>query len=122
MASNPINLAFRFILELAALVAMGYWGWNTGEGWTRWFLMLGVPLIAAALWGVFRVDNDPGRAPVRVPGILRLVLELAYFAFAVWALNDAGATTASWILGIAVLVHYLISYDRVLWLVRGKKL
>ena len=94
MASNPLNLAFRFILELTALVAIGYWGWMTGEGWTRWILMLGVPLIAAVLWGVFRVDNDPGKAPVRVPGFLRLALELAYFAFAVWALSDAGATTA----------------------------
>ena len=118
MASNPLNLAFRFFLELAALVAIGYWGWNVGEGWTRWLLMLGVPLVAAVLWGVFRVDNDPGRAPVRVPGFLRLALELAYFGFAVWSLNDAGATTASWILGISVLVHYLISYDRILWLVR----
>jgi len=120
MASNPFNLAFRFTLELAALAAMGYWGWKTGESWTRWLLMIGVPLIAAAIWGVFRVDNDPGRAPVRVPGIFRLALELAYFAFVVWALGDAGATPASWILGIAVFVHYILSYDRVLWLVRNR--
>ena len=83
MASNPLNLAFRFFLELAGLFAIGYWGWHTGQGWQRWLLMLGVPLIAAALWGIFRVENDPGRAPVRVPGALRLALELAYFAFAV---------------------------------------
>jgi hypothetical protein len=118
MGSNPLNLAFRFFLELAGLVAMGYWGWKTGDGWTRWIFMLGAPLIAAVFWGGFRVDDDPGRAPVRVPGIMRLSLELAYFAFAVWALSDAGATTASWILGISVAVHYAISYDRILWLVR----
>ncbi len=28
MAFNPLNLALRFLLEVAALVAMGYWGWN----------------------------------------------------------------------------------------------
>jgi len=118
MGSHPLNLAFRFLLELVALFAMGYWGWRIGDGWLRWLLMLGVPLLAAVLWGVFRVDNDPGRAPVRVPGVLRLVLELAYFAFAVWALRDAGAVAASWLLGGAVLLHYAISYDRILWLLR----
>ena len=118
MSANPINLAFRFFLELAALVAMGYWGWHTGQGWLRWVLMLGVPLFAAVLWGTFRVPKDPGRAPVQVPGVVRLALELAYFGFAVWALSNAGAATASWILGLAVVVHYVISYDRILWLLR----
>ena len=118
LSSNPLNLAFRFLLELAALVAMGYWGWQTGPGWLRWLFMIGVPLIAAVLWGVFRVPNDPGPAPVRVPGLVRLALELFYFGFAVWGLGDAGAIGASWILGVSVLVHYVISYDRVLWLVK----
>jgi hypothetical protein len=115
LGSNPINLAFRFFLELAALIAMGYWGWRTGQGW---LLMLGVPLVAAALWGIFRVDNDPGKAPVRVPGLLRLGLELAYFGFATWALYDTGAIVWSSLLGLAVIVHYLVSYDRILWLLR----
>ena len=118
MSKNPLNLAFRFFLELAALFAIGYWGWHAGQGWLRWLLMLGVPLVAAALWGIFRVDNDPGRAPVRVPGVLRLALELVYFGFAVWGLYNAGAFTWSWVLGLAVAVHYLVSYDRILWLLR----
>lgn len=118
MGSNPVNLAFRFLLELAGLFAMGYWGWQQGDGWRGWLLMLGVPLIAAVLWGTFRVDNDPGKAPVRVPGAVRLALELAYFGFATWALIDAGAVIAGWILGGAVLVHYLFSYDRILWLLK----
>ena len=116
MGSNPINLAFRFLLELAALFAMGYWGWHAAEGGPRWLLVLGVPLAAAALWGTFRVENDPGRAPVRVPGAVRLALELAFFTFAAWALRDAGAVIASWVLAGAVLFYYVISYDRILWL------
>jgi hypothetical protein len=70
------------------------------------------------LWGVFRVPNDPGPAPVAIPGILRLVLELVYFALAVWALYDLGAIQLSWILGIVVAVHYAISYDRVIRLIK----
>jgi len=121
MGSNPINLAFRFLLEVVALLAIGYWGWSTSEGVLRFVLALGLPIIAAVLWGTFRVPNDAsssGKAPVPIPGFLRLVLELALFAFAVWGLYDAGAVQLSWILGLAVLVHYALSYDRISWLIR----
>lgn len=43
----------------------------------RFFLALGIPGVAAVLWATFRVPNDPGRAPVPVPGIVCLALELA---------------------------------------------
>ncbi len=119
MSNNPFNLALRFALEIAALVAMGFWGFRTGETTLMRFLIgLGVPVLAAALWGVFRVNDDPGPAPVAVPGALRLLLELAFFAFAVWALYAAGAPTPAWVLGLVVLAHYLVSYDRIAWLIR----
>ena len=117
MSSHPINLAVRFLLELAALLALGVWGWRQGEGWLQFVLALGIPFIAAALWGIFRVPNDPGPAPVAVPGVLRLALELAFFGLATWALYDIGATNLSWVLGIVVVVHYIISYDRIRWLI-----
>ncbi len=118
MGSHPINLGVRFLLELAALAIMGVWGWHEGDGWLRFLFALGIPLVAATLWGVFRVPNDPGRAPVAVPGIVRLALELAYFGFAVWALHDLGAATWSWVMGIILVIHYAVSYDRLLWMVR----
>ncbi len=118
MGSNPINLAFRFLLELMILLALGVWGWQKGDGLLRIVPAIGAPLIAAVLWGTFRVPNDPGRAPVAVPGVLRLVLELALFGVSVWALADIGAITWSWILGIAVAIHYVISYDRIAWLIK----
>ena len=121
MGSNPINLAVRFILEIAGLVALGWWGWNQTEGILRFVLAFGVPILAAVLWGTFAVPDDPsrsGEARVPVPGIVRLLLELAFFAIATWSLFAMGVTTLGWIYGIAVLVHYTISYDRVAWLVR----
>ena len=121
MGSHPINLAIRFLLELSALLAMGVWGWRQSEGWFRFVLALGIPLIAAIVWGTFAVPNDPSRsgaAPVAVPGILRLVIEAAIFIFAVWALYDIGFTKLSWLFGIIVAIHYLASYDRVLWLIK----
>jgi len=121
MGSNPINLTIRFLLELSALLAMGFWGWRQGEGLFRFVLAIGIPLIAAVLWGTFAVPDDPsrsGKAPVPVPGIVRLVLELAVFAFATWALYNTGAIQLSWILGVATLIHYALSYDRLWWLIK----
>lgn len=120
MGSHPINLAIRFLLELSALLAMGVWGWRHGEGWLRLVLALGIPITAAVLWGTFAVPNDPSRsgtAPIAVPGVLRLAIELAVFGFATWALYDAGFTRLSWVLGIIVAIHYITSYDRILWLI-----
>jgi hypothetical protein len=121
MGSNPINLAIRFMLELSALLALGLWGWRQSEGWLRFLLALSIPIIAAIVWGTFAVPNDPSRsgaAPIAVPGILRLAIELAYFIFATWALNNLGFKGLSWAMGVIVALHYIISYDRILWLIK----
>jgi hypothetical protein len=119
MSYHPINLAVRFLLELAGLAALGYWGWRQGSGLTGYALTVALPLIAAVLWGVFNVPGDPSRsggAPVAVPGMVRLILELTFFTAAVIALYHAGAVRSSWILGIVAVTHYVLSYDRILWL------
>ncbi len=121
MGSHPINLAFRFLLELSALVAMGFWGWTKGTGALRYLLAIAIPASAAALWGTLAVPDDPsrsGKAPVPVPGPVRLALELAFLIFATWSLLNTGANWFGWILGMAVLVHYVLSYDRLWWLIR----
>jgi hypothetical protein len=121
MGTNPVNLAVRFVLEIASLIAIGYWGWSQSEGVLRFVFAIGVPLLAAALWGTFAVPDDPsrsGRAPVPIPGFARLLLELAFFGAATVALFAIGSSQLGWVLGIASLIHYLISYDRILWLVR----
>lgn len=120
MGSHPINLAFRFLLELAALLAMGVWGWKQSEGWLRYPLAIGLPLMAAIVWGTFAVSGDPSRsgaAPIPVGGLIRLIIELSVFGLAVWALNDLGFARLSWVFGAVVVIHYLISYDRIQWLI-----
>lgn len=120
MGSHPINLAVRFLLEITALLAIGVWGWRQGEGWLGFALAFGVPVIVATIWGTFAVPNDPSRsgaAPIAIIGIIRLLMELTIFAFATWSVNDLGYARISWILGVIVAVHYIISYDRILWLI-----
>lgn len=121
MGQHPVNLALRFLLEMAALFAVGYWGWAQHEGVWRYVLAIGLPLLAAVLWGVFRAPGDASAGPpiIAIPGALRLALELGLFVAATWCLYNAGATRAAWIFGGIALFHYLISYDRVWWLLRG---
>lgn len=119
MGSHPVNLAVRFLVEIAALAAIGFWGWSLSDEWPRILAAIGLPVIAAAIWGTFAVPGDPsrsGRAPVPTPGPLRLAIELAFFALAVWALLDLGEATLGWILAAATLVHYVVSWDRIVWL------
>jgi hypothetical protein len=121
MSQNPANLAVRFLLELAALFALSYWGWMRHAGALRYVLVIGLPLLAGFIWGAFRVPGDAsasGRAPVPVPGWLRLAFELALFGFAAWAFFDAGAAGAGWVFGAVAFVHYLLSYDRIGWLLK----
>ena len=114
MSQNPLNLALRFVLELAALFALGYWGWTQNDGIWQPVLGLGVPLIAAVVWGVFRVPGDPKDAPVAVPGVVRLLIEAVFFGAAVALLAAAEQPTAALVFGVIVVLHYLASYDRVL--------
>ena len=120
MGSHPLNLALRFLLEIAALVAIGYWGFSQHTGIWRFIIGIGGPLLAAVLWGTFAVPDDPsrsGKAPVPIPGVIRLVLELSLFGFAAWALYDAGSTMLALIMAGLTIVHYALSYDRVAWLI-----
>jgi hypothetical protein len=114
VSQHPLNLALRFLLELAVWAAMGYWGWTQHRGIWRWLLAFGLPLIAMTLWGVFRVPGDGGAPVIAVPGWSRLLLELAQFVVAVWLLVDAERHT--WAIGLAALLilHNALSYDRIL--------
>lgn len=123
MSQNPINLAVRFLLELAALASLAYWGWTQHTGLTRFLLAVGLPLLGAVLWGVFAVPGDRSRsggAPVPVPGVVRLLLELLLFGFAAWCLFDAGLVLLANVFSIIVLIHYALSYDRIVWLIKER--
>lgn len=121
MSEHPVNLGFRFILEIAAVSALAFWGWAWG-GWYRWPLAIAIAVTAMAVWAIFRTPGDgtSGAGLVATAGPLRLALELALFSLAVVALLTAHANDrATWfavILAAAVLVHYVLSWDRIRWL------
>ena len=119
MGSHPINLLFRFLLELFALAITALWGWNQSEGWLGFILALFLPMLLALIWGVFTVPDDPsrsGKAPIVTRGLVRLAIEFGIFAFATRPLYDMGYVILSMVFGVFASFHYAISYDRVHWL------
>jgi hypothetical protein len=122
MSQNPVNLTVRFLLEITALISIGVWAKARFSGALGFALMILVPLIAAVIWGTFNVKDDPsrsGKAPVPVPGLVRLLIELALFGSATWALFSLNPT-CGWIFGLITLAHYGFSYDRITWLLKRK--
>ncbi len=119
MGYHPLNLVLRFILEVCALIAVGFWGLNQTENSLKFVLAICLPIILAVIWGVFAVPNDKsrsGKAPVPTPGILRLALELGIFVFATWCLYNLGYYQLYIVFGVVIAIHYILSYDRIAWL------
>ena len=115
---HPANLVVRFLLEIAALIAAGIGVYTLGSGSISWVLGIGLPVVLAVCWGVFNVPGDrsrSGEAPVAVSGVVRLLLELLIFAIAVVLVSLVSATAAV-ALAVATGVHYLLSFDRIRWL------
>lgn len=122
VSTVQINLWLRFGLEVAALIGLALMSWRSSDRLWRWVLVVSAPLIAATFWGAFAVPNDPsrsGNAPVPVPGSVRLILEFTILGVGVAAYLFSGYRVAGAIMVAALLVHYAVSYDRVLWLIRS---
>jgi len=119
MSIHPLNLAVRFLLELFILFAFGYWAWNTQVGWPRYFLVAILPIAAAVVWGIFRVPADHGKGLVAVPGIVRLLIEVVMFSAAWYCLSISGLSKSAFWFLIFSLLHYILSYDRVILLLKN---
>jgi hypothetical protein len=110
----------RFGLEIGALVGLGAAAWTLSTGAMRWVAVIAVPVVAATLWGVFNVLNDPsrsGEAPVEVAGWLRLAIELLVLGGGAIALGIATSRPLGVGFALLVAVQYAASWTRVQWLI-----
>lgn len=110
MPTRPIvlaNLTLRFALELAALAALGYAGFNSGaDSIWAWALGLGAPLAAAALWGILVAPRSSRQ--LRYP--VRLIPELVVFGSAAAALVAVGQTGAGLTFSTLVALHLILQH------------
>ena len=101
------NLTLRFPLELCTLIALGYWGFKTGSrAIAKVSLGIGCPLVAAVVWGVFVAP----RAPVKLPGILFLLLQVLVFGSAAVALAATGQRTLALVFAVVVVINAILMY------------
>ena len=101
------NLAVRFLLELCALVALGYWGFRTGSSLlVKIGLGTGVPLLVIVIWGAFVAPNAAVQLPEPAPFLLGLIiLELAAAALAAAGLPALAVVFAGIVVINAVLIY-----------------
>ena len=122
MGFHPINLTFRFLLEITGLVGLFRLGLDTGTGAWRWVLAGALTFVAMALWATFRVPGDAsakGDAPYSVSGSVRLLIELVVFGGGALGWFVAGPLWMAWVYLAALVLHHGLSYDRIGWLLRS---
>ena len=113
------NLALRFGLEVAAFTGLAMAAWTLSSGNLSWVAVVAVPLVAATIWGVFNVLDDPSRsgaAPVEVNGLVRLAIELAILGGGAAAFALTQRPAIGIVLAILIVVQYTTSWSRVEWL------
>ena len=74
-----INAGLAFLLELAMLTALGYWGfYGDKSASAKWILGISLPLLTAVVWGLFLAP----KAVYRLNGISGNLLSLILFLVA----------------------------------------
>jgi hypothetical protein len=100
--ARALNLAVRFLLELAALAALAYWGFHTGESLvTDVLLGVGAPVVAAVVWGTFAAP----RSERRLSGGALVAVQLAVLGAGAVALAAAGRTVLAAIFAVVIVVN-----------------
>jgi hypothetical protein len=101
------NLTLRFLLELCALGALGYWGFKTGNTTiAKIALGVGAPLVAAVVWAVFVSPQ----ASVQLPGLVVLVLQVLVLGSAAAALVVTGHRALALVFVVVVVLNALLMY------------
>ena len=92
-----VNEVLAFFVELAALVAMGYWGLKVGDIW----LAIAAPVLAATMWGLFAAP----KAQLKVAPAAQLAVKVIYFGASVLALFATGHQILGAVFGVIILIN-----------------
>jgi hypothetical protein len=99
-AVRTVNDVVFFLCELAALVALGVWGWRFGVGPWRWVLLIAAPAAFVVLWGLLSAPtsstrlDDPALIAFQLAVFLLTALALVTVNLRLWALALAAVSVA----------------------------
>jgi len=100
------NVGLRAIMEFGIVLALGYWGYKTGErAAVKTLLSVGAPLIGFGIWSLVDFRNAGVFAET-----LRLFQELLISGLAAFAWYAAGAEAWGWALGAVSIAHHTMLY------------
>ncbi|MBL3669785.1 YrdB family protein [Streptomyces sp. M2CJ-2] len=100
------NEALAFLLELAALVCLGWWGSHTGpEGVFRILLGVGAPLLAVVVWALFAAPRARWRP--RLP--LVLVVKALVLGGGAAALYGVGHPVAAGAMAVVTIANTTVA-------------
>ncbi len=95
------------MLELCAMAAFAFWGYQAGGALAIKIVLLVVaPLLSAMVWGILAAP----RAPRRLAGWRLPAFKLLFFALAAAALAVSGQPTLAVILAAVVVVNLALTY------------
>lgn len=66
---------------------------------------------------ILNSSEREGKFIIETIGVIRLMLEFLFFVLSAIAINKLGYSKASLKFILVVLLHYIVSYDRVIWLI-----
>ncbi|MFD5191453.1 YrdB family protein [Streptomyces sp. NPDC058357] len=96
------NELLAFVVELAALGALGWWGFAAGDGVVfRLLLAVGAPVAAAVVWGLFAAPRARFRPPLA--GVL--LVKAVVLGSGVYAVHAVGHPGAAVLFGVVVVVN-----------------
>ncbi|MEV4518464.1 YrdB family protein [Dactylosporangium sp. NPDC049525] len=100
--AQMVNLAVRFLAELAVLAAVVYWGFTLHASvLVRVTAGVGGPLLLIVIWALWGAP----KAAMKLDGAAHLILDVAWFGSGVLALWAAGRLTWALILGVVYVVN-----------------
>ena len=101
------NLALRFLLELCARGAAGYWGFTVQRGLlVRVVLGIGAPLLLAVVWGTLGSPN----ASVKLAAPWHVLLEVVVFGAGAVALYAAKQPRLAGIYAVVTVLNRVLMY------------
>ena len=102
-----VNQVVAFLLEIAMLISIGYWGFVEGKTiLTKYSLSIFLPIVAIILWGFFAAPKSKYR--LKFP--LRIIFELCLFAFAsILLYQTENSELAIWF-GVIAFTNKIITY------------